>query len=152
MRLDKLTTKSQEALEAAQELAHQHSQQQVDGEHLALALARQQDGIIPTLLQRIGVDLPKLQADLEAELARRAKVQGASTSHLYLSTELKQALDTAQAEATQLGDEYVSTGHRLRCQPAKQPRVAADLLLAARRPRRLCGVQRLSQDRPGVQI
>ena len=50
MRLDKLTTKSQEALEAAQELAHQHSQQQVDGEHLALALARQQDGIIPTLL------------------------------------------------------------------------------------------------------
>ena len=63
MRLDKLTTKSQEALEAAQELAHQHSQQQVDGEHLALALARQQDGIIPTLLQRIGVDLAQLQAE-----------------------------------------------------------------------------------------
>ena len=113
MRLDKLTTKSQEALEAAQELAHQHSQQQVDGEHLALALARQQDGIIPTLLQRIGVDLAKLQADLEAELARRAKVQGASTADLYLSTELKQALDAAQAEATQLDDEYVSTEHLL---------------------------------------
>ena len=113
MRLDKLTTKSQEALEAAQELAHQHSQQEVDGEHLALALARQQDGIIPTLLQRIGVDLPKLQADLEGELARRAKVQGASTADLYLSTELKQALDGAQAEATQLDDEYVSTEHLL---------------------------------------
>ena len=113
MRLDKLTTKSQEALEAAQELAHQHSQQEVDGEHLALALARQQDGIIPTLLQRIGVDLPKLQADLEGELARRAKVQGASTADLYLSTELKPALDAAQAEATQLDDEYVSTEHLL---------------------------------------
>ena len=113
MRLDKLTTKSQEALEAAQELAHQHTQQEVDGEHLALALTQQQDGIIPTLLKRIEVDLAKLQADLEGELAQRAKVQGASTADLYLSTELKQALDAAQAEATQLDDEYVSTEHLL---------------------------------------
>ena len=55
----------------------------------------------------------EFEAELEAELARRAKVQGASTADLYLSTELKQALDTAQAEATQLGDEYVSTEHLL---------------------------------------
>ena len=60
MRLDKLTTKSQEALQAAQELAHQHSQQ-VDGEHLALALAQQQDGIIPTLLQRTGAIWPSFR-------------------------------------------------------------------------------------------
>jgi ATP-dependent Clp protease ATP-binding subunit ClpB len=113
MRLDKLTTKSQEALQTAQELAYQHSHQQVDGEHLAIALAQQQDGIIPTLLQRIGVDLTKLQADFEAELARRAKVQGASTSDLYLSSELKQSLDAAQAEASQLSDDYVSTEHLL---------------------------------------
>jgi len=113
MRLDKLTVKSQEALQAAQELAHQHSHQEVDGEHLSLSLARQQDGIIPTLLQRVGVDLAKLQADLDTELARRAKVEGTSTSDLYLSSELKQALDAAHAEATQLGDEYVSTEHLL---------------------------------------
>ena len=55
MRLDKLTVKSQEALQAAQELAHQHTHQEVDGEHLSLSLARQQDGIIPTLLHRVGV-------------------------------------------------------------------------------------------------
>ncbi len=113
MRLDKLTVKSQEALQAAQELAHQHSHQEVDGEHLSLSLARQQDGIIPTLLQRVGVDLAKLQADLDTELGRRAKVKGTSTSDLYLSSELKQALDAAHAEATQLGDEYVSTEHLL---------------------------------------
>ena len=113
MRLDKLTVKSQEALQAAQELAHQHSHQEVDGEHLSLSLARQQDGIIPTLLQRVGVDLAKLQADLDTELGRRAKVEGTSTSDLYLSSELKQALDAAHAEATQLGDEYVSTEHLL---------------------------------------
>ncbi|MBT7733376.1 MAG: hypothetical protein HN707_00565, partial [Verrucomicrobia bacterium] len=73
MRLDKLTIKSHKALQTAQELAHQHSQQQVEGEHLALALAQQQDGIIPTLLQRIGVDLGKLQSDLNNELGRLAK-------------------------------------------------------------------------------
>ena len=113
MRLDKLTTKSQEALQAAQELAHQHSQQQVDGEHLALALAQQQDGIIPTLLQRTGVDLAKFQADLATEIGRLAKVQGTSSADLYLSPELKQAMDAAQAEATSLGDEFISTEHLL---------------------------------------
>ena len=113
MRLDKLTTKSQEALQAAQELAHQHSQQQVDGEHLALALAQQQDGIIPTLLQRTGVDLAKFQADLATEIGRLAKVQGTSSADLYLSPDLKQAMDDAQAEATSLGDEFISTEHLL---------------------------------------
>ena len=113
MRLDKLTTKSQEALQAAQELAHQHSQQQVDGEHLALALAQQQDGIIPTLLQRSGVDLAGFQSDLEAEIGRLAKVQGTSSADLYLSPELKQAVDAAQTEATSLGDEFISTEHLL---------------------------------------
>ena len=113
MRLDKLTTKSQDALQAAQELAHQHSQQQVDGEHLALALAQQQDGIIPTLLQRTGVDLAKFQANLATEIGRLAKVQGTSSADLYLSPELKQAIDAAQAEATSLGDEFISTEHLL---------------------------------------
>ena len=113
MRLEKLTTKSQEALQAAQELAHQHSQQQVDGEHLALALAQQQDGIIPTLLQRTGVDLAKFQADLATEIGRLAKVQGTSSADLYLSPDLKQAMDAAQAEATSLGDEFISTEHLL---------------------------------------
>ena len=113
MRLDKLTTKSQEALQAAQELAHQHSQQQLDGEHLALALAQQQDGIIPTLLQRTGVDLAKFQADLATEIGRLAKVQGTSSADLYLSPDLKQAMDAAQAEATSLGDEFISTEHLL---------------------------------------
>ncbi|MEE2943169.1 MAG: ATP-dependent chaperone ClpB [Verrucomicrobiota bacterium] len=113
MRLDKLTTKSQKALQEAQELAYQHSQQQVDGEHLALALAQQHDSIIPTLLQSTGVDLAKLQTDLEAGIARLAKVSGTSSADLYLSPELKQALDAAQAEATKLSDEFVSTEHLL---------------------------------------
>ena len=113
MRLNKMTTKSQEALQAAQEMAHQHSQQQVDGEHLALALAQQQDGIIPTLLQRAGLDLAKFQADLATEIGRLAKVQGTNSADLYLSPDLKQAMDAAQTEATSLGDEFISTEHLL---------------------------------------
>jgi len=113
MRLDKLTTKSQEALQAAHELAHQRSQQQVDGEHLTLALAQQQEGIIPTLLQRTGVNLADFQSDLEVEISRLAKVQGTSSADLYLSPELKQAIDASQTEAVSLGDEFISTEHLL---------------------------------------
>ena len=113
MRLDKLTTKSQEAVQAAQELAHQHSHQEVDGEHLAFVLSEQVDGIIPGLLQRAGIDLVGFKKDLGNELGRRARVQGVSSADLYLGNDLRQVLDAAQAEATQLGDEFVSTEHLL---------------------------------------
>lgn len=113
MRLDKLTTKSQEALHNAQELAHQSSQQQVDCEHLALALAKQQDGIIPTLLKKNGVELVKFQSDIQTEINHLAKVQGVSSVDLYYSNDLKQSLDSAQTEANALQDEFVSTEHLL---------------------------------------
>ena len=113
MQLDKLTTKSQEALNNAQELAHQRSQQQVDCEHLALALVKQQDGIIPALLQKNGVELIAFQSDIQTEIDHLAKVQGISSTDLYYSNELKQSLDSAQAETNTLQDEFVSTEHLL---------------------------------------
>ena len=113
MRLDKLTTKSQEALHNAQELAHQNSQQQVGCEHLALALAKQQDGITPTLLKKSGVELLGFQSDIQSEINRLAKVQDVTSADLYYSNELKQSLDSAQTEAIALQDEFVSTEHLL---------------------------------------
>lgn len=113
MRLDKLTTKSQEALQEAQEIAHHSSQQQVDCEHLTLALAKQQDGIIPPLLQRAGVDVTSFQADIESTISQLAKIQGISSSDLYYSNELKQSLDSAQTEANAIQDEFLSTEHLL---------------------------------------
>ena len=113
MRLDKLTTKSQEALHNAQELAHQNSQQQVGCEHLALALAKQQDGITPTLLKKIGVELLGFQSDIQSEINRLAKVQDVTSADLYYSNELKQSLDSAQTEVIALQDEFVSTEHLL---------------------------------------
>src|SRR5436309_2762043 len=73
MQLDRLTTKSQEALQEAQRIAHGYSHQEVDGEHLLLAMIGQQDSLIPDLLQKIGIPPSKLKPDLERELDRRDK-------------------------------------------------------------------------------
>ena len=111
MQPDKLTQKSQEALRDAQRIAREYSHQEIDGEHLALALIGQTESLIPDLLERIGVPVARLKSDLEAELARRHKVQGASDA--YPGADLRKALDAAQAEADKLKDEYVSTEHLL---------------------------------------
>jgi ATP-dependent Clp protease ATP-binding subunit ClpB len=113
MQLDKLTIKSQEALAEAQRVAHGYSHQAVDCEHLLLALLGQGEGLVPELLEKIGVPPTQLQPDVEKELARRHKVQGTSSADLYLSNELKRALDAAQTEAGKLKDDYISTEHLL---------------------------------------
>ncbi|HEV2394227.1 MAG TPA: ATP-dependent chaperone ClpB [Verrucomicrobiae bacterium] len=113
MQLDRLTIKSQEALQEAQRIAQGYSHQEVDGEHLMLALIGQEESLIPDLLQKIGVPPAKLKPDLEAELERRHKVQGTSSADLFLSSTLKKALDAAQAQAGKLKDDYISTEHLL---------------------------------------
>ncbi len=111
MQPEKFTLKSQEALQEAQRLAREYSHQEIDGEHLALALIGQTESLIPDLFERIGVPVARLKPDLEAELARRHKVQGAGDA--YAGADLRKALDAAQSEATKLKDEYVSTEHLL---------------------------------------
>src|SRR2546426_1330550 len=113
MQLDKLTQKSEEALQEAQRIANGLSHQEVDGEHLLLAMIGQTDSLIPDLLQRLGVPPVKLKPDLELELARRHKVQGISSGDLFLSNNLKKTLDAAHTEATKLKDDYLSTEHLL---------------------------------------
>ncbi len=111
MNLDKLTIKAQEALQSAQQLAQERSHQQLDGEHLALALLEQEDGFVPQVLQKLGVPSGRVTAELDAELGRRARTQGAS--QVYPSQDLQNALTAAAAEARKLKDEYVSTEHLL---------------------------------------
>ena len=110
MQPEKLTLKSQEALQSAQSLARERSHQEIDGEHLALALISQTESLIPDLLERIGVRVAQLKADLENELSRRHKVQGGEP---FAGNDLRKSLDAAQSEATKLKDEYVSTEHLL---------------------------------------
>jgi ATP-dependent Clp protease ATP-binding subunit ClpB len=113
MQMDKLTLKSQEALQEAQRIAHGYSHQEIDGEHLMLALIGQADSLIPDLLEKIGVPPAALKPGLERELDRRHKVQGTSTSDVFLSASMKKVLDAAQSEASKLKDDYVSTEHLL---------------------------------------
>src|SRR5260370_1072933 len=82
MQLDRFTIKAQEAVQAAQALAQKFSHQEIDGEHLMLALLEQTDGLIQPLLQRLGAPPARLAADLEKELNRRAKVQRASAGEI----------------------------------------------------------------------
>jgi ATP-dependent Clp protease ATP-binding subunit ClpB len=111
MQPEKLTLKSQEALSEAQRLAREMSHQEMDGEHLLLALLGQSESLVPELLQKIGVPPAKLKSELERDLSRRHKVEGGA--EVYASPTLRKALDAAQAEANKLKDDYVSTEHLL---------------------------------------
>ncbi len=113
MQSDRFTIKSQEALQEAQRLAQSYSHQEVDGEHLLFAMIGQAESLIPELLEKIGAPPSKLKDDLERELARRHKVQGSSSTDLFLSAHLRKALDAAQTEAGKLKDAYISTEHLL---------------------------------------
>ncbi len=113
MQPDKFTMKTQAALQSAQGIAHERSHQEIDGEHLLLALLQQEDSLIPPLLQRVGVNIKSLTDDLDRELDRRVKVSGTSSRDVFMSNALKRALDSAEKTAGQMKDEYLSTEHLL---------------------------------------
>jgi ATP-dependent Clp protease ATP-binding subunit ClpB len=114
MRLDRFTVKAQEAVQAAQGHAEANSQQQVDVEHVLLALLEQQDGVVPPMLQKIGADPKALATRGRAEINRMPKVWGTAVEQqLYVTPRLKRLLDEAQRQAQALKDEYVSTEHLL---------------------------------------
>src|SRR5882672_11344559 len=111
MQMERLTIKAQEALQTAQNIAKEHSHQELDCEHLLLALMQQPESLVPELLQKLGVPTQKLADDLNKDLAQRHKVQGAGD--IFAGQALKKALDAAEEEARKLKDDYVSTEHLL---------------------------------------
>ncbi|MBL7075940.1 MAG: ATP-dependent chaperone ClpB [Kiritimatiellae bacterium] len=115
MDLSKLTQKAQEALQTAQVLAVRHSHQQVEGEHVLFALVKQEGGLVPRLLERIGVPVPTLQARLEQELEKMPSVSGGSTEagKVYVTQRFSKLLVKAGDEAKRLRDEYISVEHLL---------------------------------------
>jgi ATP-dependent Clp protease ATP-binding subunit ClpB len=111
MRFDKLTVKAQEALQAAQEMGGRMGQQQIEPLHLLWALIAQGDGVVPPLLQKLGVSPSRLAADAEKQIERLPKVSGISQQ--YLSPATNKVLESAFEEAQRLKDDYVSTEHIL---------------------------------------
>ncbi|MDB6021413.1 MAG: ClpB protein [Pedosphaera sp.] len=112
MQAERLTIKAQEALQSAQRIAREHSNQEVDGEHLFAALLEQQDGLIQPLLQKLGVPIAKLSTDVEQAIEHRVKVQGAAAD-TFVGNTLRRVMDAAEAQANKLKDDYVSTEHLL---------------------------------------
>ena len=114
MDLSKLTQKAQEALQNAHTMAIRLSHQEVDGEHLFLALLEQDNGLVPRILDKIGVTSVTTRARLEQELADRPKLSGSTESgKMYVTQRLNRLLVQAGDEAKRLRDEYISVEHLL---------------------------------------
>ena len=111
MRLDKLTVKAQEAMQAAQSLADQHDHQAIEPEHVLAALLQQREGVVGPILAKLGARGDAVERQLEGDLARMPKVRGGSGQ--YLGERLRAVFERAQREAERLKDEYISTEHLL---------------------------------------
>ncbi|MBN1886731.1 MAG: ATP-dependent chaperone ClpB, partial [Thermoflexales bacterium] len=112
MDLNKFTEKAQEAVVESQRLARQYSHSQIEPEHVLLALLRQEGGVVPTVVQKLGPDPRQIALRLEGELGRKPRVSG-DVSQASLSREAAAALDQAEGEAAAMRDDYVSTEHIL---------------------------------------
>lgn len=111
--MDRFTIKAQEALQQAQSRAEQLGNQEIEPEHLLLALVEQQDGIVPPMVKKIGANLSLLQSRLQDRIETFPKVAGAAGAGSYVSPRLKTVLDKAEKEAEKLKDEFISAEHLL---------------------------------------
>ncbi len=108
MRLDKLTTKFQQALGDAQSLANGNDQQFIEAQHLLLALLQQDDGSTSSLLARAGVSVPALKRDLELALTRLPKVEGHG-GDVSVGRDLGNLLNVTDKEAQKRGDQFIAS-------------------------------------------
>src|SRR5262245_22796632 len=126
MRMDKFTVKAQEALQAAQSLADQHSHQAIEPEHLLRALLEQREGVVGPVLAKLGARPDAILREVNATLERMPKVRSASGQ--YLGERTRQIIQRAQSEAQRLRDDYVSTEHLLLALAQERDGAAARLL------------------------
>ncbi len=112
MRFDKFTFKAQEAIQEAQKLAEEHQHQDIDVEHLFLALLEQPEGVVPSVLGKLGANPQAISRRLKEELSRLPKVYGAPAGRT-ITVRLDRVLKGAVREAEHLKDDYVSTEHLL---------------------------------------
>jgi ATP-dependent Clp protease ATP-binding subunit ClpB len=125
-RFDKFTVKAQEALQGTQDVASRFGNQQLEPLHLLLALLEQKEGIVPSLLARLGVSPASVAKQAEQAIESLPKV-GGTTDH-YLSPALKEVLDQASKETEQFKDEFVSTEHLLLALSRKSKDAAGRIL------------------------
>ena len=108
MTLQKFTQKSIEAINDCEKLAYDYGNQEIEQEHLMVALLSQEDGLIPKLIEKMEIDLTHFKENAKRKLNARVKVQG---GELRVGADMNKALIHAEDEAKNMGDEYVSVEH-----------------------------------------
>jgi len=110
MRLDRFTLRGQEAIQSAIEAAEKNQNQQVEPEHVLLAMLEQPEGVVRPILGKLGANVQVVLNDVQAAVGRFPKVQGGQQ---YFSPRLSQIFTASQKQAERMQDEYISTEHLL---------------------------------------
>ncbi|MFC4184280.1 ATP-dependent chaperone ClpB [Saccharococcus thermophilus] len=113
MNIQKFTEKVQEALMTAQSTAVKHHHQQLDVEHLLLALLQQEEGLAKRIFTLLRVHIDAFTHELQVLLKKKPEVIGAGAENVYLSSRLQRVLTNAEKEAKEMQDEYISVEHLL---------------------------------------
>jgi len=114
MRFDRFTERAQDAAARAYEILQRYSHNQVDTEHILLALLEQPEGVVGDILDRLGVSLPVITAKVDEVLKASPRVSiygGGMSNQVFITPRVKRVLDLANEEANRLKDEYISTEH-----------------------------------------
>ncbi len=113
MRFDRFTERAQDAASRAYEILQRYGHNQVDTEHILLALLEQADGVIPQILERMNVDVNVIRTRLDEILkaSPKAAIYGGGTGQVFITPRVKRIIDLANEEANRLRDEYISTEH-----------------------------------------
>src|SRR5215207_6328999 len=104
MRFERFTERAQDAAARAYEILQRYGHNQVDTEHILLALLEQPEGVIPQLLERMGIDFNAMRSRLNESLraSRKGAIYGAGTNMVFITPRVKQIIDLANVEATRL--------------------------------------------------
>jgi ATP-dependent Clp protease ATP-binding subunit ClpC len=113
MRFDRFTERAQDAAARAYEILQRYGHNQVDTEHILLALLEQPDGVIPQILEKLSVEQEQIKKRLDDVLraSPKAAIYGGGTGQVFITPRVKRIIDLANEEANRLKDEYISTEH-----------------------------------------
>jgi ATP-dependent Clp protease ATP-binding subunit ClpC len=113
MRFDRFTERAQEAAQRAAEIIQRYGHNQIDTEHILLALIEQPGGVIPQILERLNVSAAALTERLDSTLkaSPKANIFGGGAGQIFITPRVKRIIDLANEEANRLKDEYISTEH-----------------------------------------
>ena len=113
MNMNQFTQKSLAAIQGAQDIAVEHGNQQIEQEHLLLALLSDEQGFIPQLLSAMGMTVPSFTAAVTAQVEKLPKVSGGGreAGQVYIAQDVDKALKSAESTAQSMKDEYISVEH-----------------------------------------